>query len=185
MSTGEGRPYLFQCHVPPEALSGAVEAFKGRLTYLYFESESTIDLQAYRPPDPSWTHGRAFGPELEVRWDKTAEGFDLLLLTEMELEPSAGWERVTAPLPVPDVAVSSQIVLWGTHVSKLRYPHRLAGGTDSAWIETRIPRPLDYPVAGTPTRVRASVMVYQSQGKPLLTRLVAVEGDEDEPETLW
>ena len=180
-------PYLYCCHKPADELAATVEAFRDRLQYLYFESESAIELLPYRSPDASWSHGRAFGAELEVRWDRAKDGFDLLLLTEKPWPSLPGWEPLpgSGHVPIPDSAAPGQILLWGTHISALEHPHRLAGDTGNASIETRIPRPLAYPLSATSRRVRARVMVYRCRERPILTRLVAVEGDDDEPAVLW
>jgi hypothetical protein len=184
-------PRLYQRHAPADGLKEAVEALHKafRLEYLYFESEATIELVTYRAPDPAWTHGRAFGPKLEVRWQRAGDGFDLLLLTETDLRLPAGWLAITQNgglLPYPDAAdPPGQVMLWGTHIGQLEQPHRLAGGEGDAWIETRIPRPLRYPVQGAPKWVRARVIVYRCQGRPVLTRLVSLEGGSNVPEPIW
>lgn len=183
------RPRLYSRHVSTDQLVATVEAFKDQLKYLYSESEATIDLAAYHAPDPMWTHGRAFGSQLEVRWQQVRTGFDLLLLAETDLA-AEGWQVVSEnqdTLAVPDaIDPPSQVVLWGTHLSRLRYPHRLAGRQGNAWIETRIPRPLEYPVPDQPQWVKARIIVYRCQGRPVLTRLVGLEGEEDyERPALW
>jgi hypothetical protein len=177
---------LYRRHVTADGLEEAVGAFKDKLKYLYFESEATIELMDYRPPEPAWTHGRAFGPELEVRWQRVRDGFELLLLSEQLPQPP-GWEPVAGgtPLPPDSADPPGQVLLWGTHISQLQQPHHLAGGQGDAWIETRIPRPLEYPVSGAPRWVKARVVVYRCQGRPVLTRLVSLEGEKDEPQPLW
>jgi hypothetical protein len=183
------RPRLYQRRVPSTILRDAVEVFRDDVDYLYLESETTIELIDYQTPDPIWTHGRAFGPKLEVRWQQAGDCFDLLLLTEADIQLPKGWQAVPQNdkvLPHPDSAdPPGQILLWGTHVSRLERPHHLAGGEGNVWIETRIPRPLKYPVSGAPPRVCARVIVYRYQGRPVLTRLVCLEGEENEPQPLW
>jgi hypothetical protein len=180
----------YQRRVSAGGLADAVGAFKEDLKYLYFESEATIDLVAYPEKfSPAWTHGRAFGPKLEVRWQRVGDGFDLLLLTETDLDLPSVWQAISENedvTPHPDSAdPPSQVLLWGTHISQLERPHRLAGRQGEAWIETRIPRPLIYPVQGAPRWVKAEVIVYRYRGRPLLTRLVSLEGETNEPQPLW
>lgn len=183
-----GAPHLYQRRVAPGDLAAAVDAFEEDLRYLYFESEAEIELVAYASPQPAWTHGRAFGPRLEVRWQRAGDGFDLLLLTEADGACPAGWEPLPAgspAAPCPDSAdPEGQVLLWGTHIGHLERPHRLAGGSEQAWIETRIPRALRYPVDGAPRWVRARTIVYRCQGQPVLTRLVCLEGEDHEPRPL-
>ncbi|MBN2390314.1 MAG: hypothetical protein JXR84_06310 [Anaerolineae bacterium] len=158
-------------------------------SYVYFESEAAIEMLPYQLPAPDWTHGRAFGAQCEVRWDKQDTGYELLLLTESALTLPEPWRCVTAAegVPLPDKAVADQMLLWGTHISRLKYPHHLAEGEGNAWIETRIPRPLRYPVddAPPPEQVKARVMRYYCRERLLLTRMIAVEGEYDGPQILW
>jgi len=193
------RPHLYHRFVAPEELAATLEALRATyvLDYLYWESEATIELTAYRTPDPAWSHGRAFGPSLEVRWQRTGEGFEMLLLTERPLPLPQGWQplpeataggqgEADTPFPYPDSVDSpAQVLLWGTHIRHLQHPHRLAGGEGDVWIETRIPRPLRYPVRGAPPWVKARVITYRYRGRPVLTRLVSLEGEKHEPETSW
>ncbi|RME69894.1 MAG: hypothetical protein D6784_17630 [Chloroflexi bacterium] len=177
------QPCIYRREVP--SLAGVAEilqTYADRLAWLYTESEAGVELTAYRSPEAGLTHGRAFGPKLEIRWEQTASGFDLLLLTEIPLNP-AGWQVLLDPGSLE--AEESTILLWGTHIRHLEHPHYLAGKTGEAWIETRLPRPLKYPVAGSPRWVKAGVVIYRQAGRPILTRLAGVEGGEDEPSVLW
>ena len=61
------KPYLYHRRVAASEVAATVDALRDKLRYLYCESEAAIDLANYRAPDPNWLHGRAFGPELEVR----------------------------------------------------------------------------------------------------------------------
>ena len=80
------------------------------------------------------------------------------------------------PLLLPDAATEDSVVLWGSLVLQSEPPR---------WAETRIPARLCYPVAGRPTHVRATVMVYTCGGRPLYTRLKAIKGEDREPIPLW
>jgi hypothetical protein len=107
-------------------------------------------------------------------------------LTEGDTQPVDGWRTLEDENLQSDAAdPPTQVLLWGTHISQLAYPHHLAGEEGDAWIETRIPRPLKYPVEGAPRQVKANVIVYRNQGRPVLTRLVSLEGEKDEPRPLW
>jgi hypothetical protein len=176
-----GRAFLYFRSVPADELAAALAPFADRLRYQYVESDATIELGIFTAADPTWLHGRGFGPTLEIRWQRSGTSFDLLLLTESALAVPPGWEDLAQDraLPQPDaVALEEQVLLWGTHVSRLSRPHRLAGDTDSAWVETRIPRALRYPVDTAPW-VKARVAVYRYRGRPVLTRLVDLEGEYD------
>lgn len=186
------RPFLYACHLDAAALAAALARFEAHFRYLYLESETTVELLDYDPAHldgATWSVGRAFGPALEVRWQPAGGGLDLLLLTEADIHVPESWHALTeetAGVPVPDAwDRPSQIMLWGTHIDHLQHPHRLAGEEGQAWIETRIPRPLAYPVPGRPRNVRARVIVYRCRGRPLLTRLADLEGEDREPQPLW
>ena len=173
--------YLYQCQVPKDKLQAVVDVFAAELDYLYMESEATIELTTYALPSPTWLHGRAFGATLEIRWESVGEAFDLLLLTEIDREIPAGWALISDNLS----SETSQILLWGTHIDHLEKSHHLAGEANDAWIETRLPRPLNYPVSGAPRWVKANVVIYHRHHQPVLTRLVSLEGETHEPQPLW
>lgn len=176
-----GRPFLYFRSVPGGELAAALAPFAGQLRYQYVESDATIDLGPFAEVDATSLHGRVFGPVLEIRWQRTGATYDLLLLTETALPVPGPWQDLAqdGTLPQPDaVDLEEQVLLWGTHVSQLKRPHRLAGDTDDAWVETRIPRALQYPVDAAPW-VKARVAVYRYRGRPILTRLVDLEGEHD------
>ena len=74
-----------------------------------------------------YTHGRMFGSQGELRWQKTKSGYALLWLSEESLpedfEEQGKWET-TSPQDI----------------------HLLGGGETKSWRDTRIPRKLKYPM---------------------------------------
>ena len=74
-----------------------------------------------------YTHGRLFGKDGEIRWQKTASGYTLLWLSEGDtpegFESFGEWK----------ISESQDIFLLG-------------GGETKPWRDTRIPRKLDYPM---------------------------------------
>ena len=74
-----------------------------------------------------YTHGRLFGKNGEIRWQKTADGYSLLWLSEGDIpegfESFGEWK----------MSESQDIFLLG-------------GGETESWRDTRIPRKLDYPI---------------------------------------
>ena len=145
---------------------------------VYLERPNWVDLL---PPDEVdvalWPQGRAFCPDLELRWFPTESNFQLHLLTEQpDFVPADGWQQIQ--LPANQVA-ERIILLWGTHRRSLPSSHRLyrqATNIPDEWIETRLPRPLHYPVDGQPAWVRANVRDYQRDYITLFTRLHSLEG---------
>lgn len=114
---------------------------------------------------PLWDEGRAFSVTAELRWKRTAKGsFALLLLTEDQQKVPRGWEPVGDGWSVLPHDGKESIRLWGEWRKEL-----------SSWVETRIPRVLNYPVAGTPETVQISWAEYRDgQGSPRLMRLKEV-----------
>lgn len=75
----------------------------------------------------NFTHGRLFGSQGEIRWQKDTNGFSLLWLSEGELPNGF-----------------TQIGDWTT--TKPQNIHLLGGGKTKPWRDTRIPSELNYPM---------------------------------------
>ncbi len=181
------QPQVYHRRAAADEWVDVVDGFKDKVRFIYAEEPADLHLINYHRPQASWTHGRAFGPTLEVRWSHRRDGqVDLLLLTEGEPCPQ-GWESTPVaedegPLDV-DMAEESTVLLVGTHRRHLASSHRKAGqDVPHEWIETRIPRPLVYPLPETPEPARwvqLRVKVYRAAGRPVLTRMLDVEGTSD------
>lgn len=150
------RPHVYHRRVPVEDFPEAVDGLAEGLDFVLFESISQANIVAYQKPELRWLQGRAFGPDKEVRWRGQGESCDLHLLTENEMHLE-GWDELDLSL---DESEETHILLWGTW-----RPDR------EAWIETRIPRPLIYPVEGQPAHVQISALNYRRGGVTVLTRL--------------
>lgn len=185
----DGQPKVYHRRVAADAWIDVVDGLKQKfeLKFTYAEEPANLHLAKYHRPQANWTHGRAFGPTLEVRWSHRRDGqVDLLLLTESEPCPQ-GWESIPVaegekPLEV-DAVEESKVMLVGMHRRHLASTHRKAGqDVPHEWIETRIPRPLVYPLPETPNPERWAqlrVRVYRIAERPVLTRMVDVEGTND------
>ena len=182
------QPRVYHRRVTADAWIDVVDGFRDKVEFIYAEEPADLYLTEYRRPESSWGHGRAFGPALEVRWTRRYDGqVDLLLLSEREPCPE-GWEPVSVaggeePLEVDRAKGSKQVMLVGTHRRHLASTHRRAGqDVPHEWIETRIPRPLVYPMPETPNPehwVRLNVLVYRAAERPVLTRMVGREETSD------
>lgn len=75
-----------------------------------------------------FTHGRLFGSQGELRWQKNIGGYALLWLSEVEEVPNG----------------FTQLGDWTT--TEPQNGHLLGGGETEPWRDTRIPRELDYPM---------------------------------------
>ncbi len=154
------KPHVYHRRVPIEDFPAVVDDLAEGLKFVLFESTSQAEIVAYRKPDLRWLRGRAFGEDKEVRWQQQDESCDLHLLTEsdeneMELE---GWDELV-DLKL-DEFEPTDILLWGTW-----------NKDKGAWIETRIPRPLNYPLEDKPPHVQISALNYKQGGVTVLTRL--------------
>jgi hypothetical protein len=183
----DDQPRVYHRRVAADAWIDVVDGFKDKFKFIYAEEPADLHLTEYVRPRPNWTHGRAFGATLEIRWSRLCDGqVDMLLLTEGEPCPQ-GW----TPVPVAEdegpveagAAEESTAMLVGMHRRHLASTHRKAGqDVPHEWIETRIPRPLVYPLPEVPEPehwARLKVIVYRAAGRPVLTRMVDVEGTSD------
>jgi len=166
-------PHAYYRKVPERELAGLIEEqFGSRLRFVLFERVDDIGLTDFSGPDPLWLRARAFGDDLELRWSKQEHGYDANVLSEEELSVG-GWEEVSLGL---DESEPTDILLWGTHRKYLPSTHIQAGqDVPDEWIETRIPRPLKYPVNGSPPFVKICAVNYKAGDRTLLTRMKSVE----------
>jgi hypothetical protein len=118
-------------------------------------------------PKSLWPQGRVFGLQAEIRW-WTFDGdrYDILLLSEKKIELSREiWDETKM-----EISKQYSIYLWGERKSNDKY-----------WIETRIPRPLCYPIDENEWQKRKSEYAaikacdYSNNGVVQLTRFLALE----------
>jgi len=181
---------VYHRRVAADAWADVVDGFKDRVGFIYAEEPAGLHLAHYRRPEVAWAHGRAFGQVLEIRWSRRRDGqVDLLMLTESEPCPP-GWVSLPVaederPLEVDEVEEGA-VMLVGMHrrhLASTHYRHKAGEQVPNEWIETRIPHPLVYPLDEMPDPkrwARLRVVVYRVSGRPVLTRLVNVEGTSDE-----
>jgi hypothetical protein len=103
----------------------------GETKYYLLQKPNKITDWTEGTPDTTkiekFSHGRLFGRQAELRWQKTNTGYTLLWLSEDTLPEGfteqGEWET--------------------THPQDI---HLLGGGETKPWRDTRIPRDLDYPI---------------------------------------
>lgn len=151
----------------------------GWLRDLLNEKPLGAPLDGVRPglPLKCWTEGRAFGPQLEVDWQRDGETYHLrALLEEGEPPQNVDWG-------VPDGATLR--AHGGEHYVLL---HGALDESSEAgrptWSEARIPRRLAYPYdpqaeMALPQRVALAVQDYARDGVVVLTRLLQVATPQD------
>jgi hypothetical protein len=150
------------------------------LDYILQESASDIAFTHFSTPESDWfpwDRGRAFGEQIEVRWQKLQENqFQLLILTEVQQDSLTqnGW-------PEPrkmEVEDGGKVYLWGRHRSFLegskgtRAPHE--------WVQASIPRTLCYPLASGKEFAYIETVTYRQNGIIILTRFRRLAGENQE-----
>lgn len=183
-------PFLYGQRLPADQWVAAVDRLNrgGALHFIYAEEPAAIYLESYRQPVPHWTHGRAFGPDLEVRWTRRRAGqVDLALLTESPLpereQKDAGWQPIPLLADGAPATLDAQVEDGGVMLLGVSRRHEKSprGGDPSApneWTDSRVPHPLVYPVRAEdpPQRwVRLKTKTYRANGCPLLTRMLGME----------
>lgn len=156
-------------------LQGLVRTHEGVLHWVMDErvdGDRFVRLAEWADRQP-WQQGRCFGPQLEIRWRATGpDGYELWLLTESNaVTVGEGWEcRVYCA----DDQVRT-MYLWGRWRTFYR-----AYGAKQAWIETRVPRALPYPLTADKegAHVVMHIMEYRDQGMVRFTRLYDVSVEE-------
>jgi hypothetical protein len=170
----ERKGYVATCLKGSEAqLQQLVETVGAE--FVYVEDLAWIALLPVSEFDPSWLHGRAFGPAGEVRWTSRSSELTLHVLTEDEtkLPSGAGWE-----LDEYEADGSEPVLLWGQYDEMLgaNYERPSALQDKAVWAEVRIPRPLTYPLPPPPEPfkelpfVAAESITYRRAGVPVLAR---------------
>ncbi len=159
-------PHVYHRRVEKvEDFPDAVDGLAAGLKFVLFESISQAELETYRKPDLGWLRGRAFGEDKEIRWQQQGQSCDLHLLAERQVELE-GWDELN--LGLDEESEPTDILLWGVW-------NKEKDEDKKAWIETRIPRPLKYPIEGEPEHVKISALNYKRGGMTVLTRLRKVE----------
>ncbi|MBI4494824.1 MAG: hypothetical protein HY690_18780 [Chloroflexi bacterium] len=153
-SWAEVRALLGDADLFPLASSYALLARADRVELVALQRALEDELLA-----AAWPAGHAFNARCEVQWTRRGDGYELRLLAEAA--PPAGWE-----------ACGRYEV--GEEVALLLFGQRKPG--QACWRETRIPRELSYPVAGT-GRARLVAVPYRRDGMTLRYRWKGVRAD--------
>lgn len=159
-------------------LDGLVRRLDG-LQWAYLEREVGDDcvlLTAVDAATPSaYTTGRAFGPTVEVRWHTVPHNaFSVQILAEQPVYLDGFVEVPRSFDPAPSEPY--HILLFGTLARDLKDEHYWGASADRVWIETRIPRPLQYPVDDAYHQVGVLVHDYCMNGMTIATRWLELQG---------
>jgi len=116
-----------------------------------------------------WTHGRVFGPDLELAWWRRGEALQARAILSADQTPPEGiaWE------PYPTEGWKSQdgdgrVLLLGECDPE-------APADEPLWSTERIPRYLQYPIAGEAQRVALLKRSYRQRGVVVAWRLLGIE----------
>ncbi len=158
-----------------EAERDAVLAEGPDLTAVIHHSPTRIRFEGWRPAALA-AHGRAFGPEWEIRWERDGNGrYDVLVISEQPIS------RFTAPdwqLHSPYAVDKPQLIyLWGDHWRSL-----IGAGDDAphGWVQAQIEAELSYPVTGggkNKPLARVEARHYRQAGVIRFTRFVRLQAD--------
>src|SRR5690242_15859377 len=106
-------PRISHATLDEAALRKALNQFKADLKLIYLESETRIVLTGLEDfvgpkitlPPVRWLSGRAFGPDLEIRWHLEGDQFEASALTESSKGPtdwqSSNWNSLLDPQTRP------------------------------------------------------------------------------------
>lgn len=164
MNTGYGytRPCLSEAD-----LRCLVKTQCGEPVYLYNQALDAVSLTLLTADELILApEGRAFGPRAEVRWQRRGDGpagYTVLVLSEMACDLGRGWEE-----EIFDVSDPLTVYLLGVWQPLER-----------AWIEVRIPHPLDYPLPdpGGMARPTAPAVEYSRDG---IVHYIRLQGLKEE-----
>ncbi|MBL7183265.1 MAG: hypothetical protein ISS50_02320 [Anaerolineae bacterium] len=152
----------------PDVLKALLRGYARRLEYVI--QERLEDSRFVRTNDWSmgdlWPRGRAFGPELEVRWWEVEPGrYGLLVLSEKDEGLKDGWTQETHEVRSTAEDRPLKVYLWGTHKGQ------------GVWIETRIPRELRYPLDSPQDFAYLEIAEYSRDGMVRFTRFRGLKGE--------
>lgn len=149
-------------------------------------SANRIRFEKWRP-DALAPTGRAFGPELEVRWRPGPNGVEMLVIGEEKRDLGQGWDEDEMDVDEADADEDSEkreeVYLWGAHWRSLEGA-AAAEELPDGWVAAQVEADLDYPVNGgaAKPRVVAQVRTYRQNGVARLTRFLKVRPVEQEKE---
>ncbi len=172
-------PRISTATLDETGLRKALSQFRGDLKLIYLESETRVVLAPLEDylgpritlPPVRWLIGRAFGPELEIRWHLENDLYESSTLTENNKGP-ADWQP--GKWTLDPTTRSRDVLLRGVNITTLSPDHFLynaqpQGGT---WIDIRIPRPLPYPAPDPKAeRVVLQCVDYLSRELVVITRM--------------
>lgn len=177
-------PRISTATLDESGLRKVLNQFNAHLKLIYLESETRVVLTPLEDflgpkitlPPVRWLTGRAFGPDLEIRWHLEGDLFESSALTETSKGPtdwqSSKWNAQLDPQTKP-----RDVLLHGLNSTALPRDHILynAQPQGGMWIDTHIPRPLTYPAPDAKAeRVVLRCVDYLSRGLVVVTRLCSL-----------
>jgi hypothetical protein len=165
----EADGYVFRAVLTQSALAELlIERFGTRSAFAIVRRVDAAEFLLWKPSNvvkllDQWTECQLFDSEAEVRWKKSDDVYQALLLTERH-DPPVGFQPISG-LPFTAVESSSAdshgFLLWGT------------ARKQDTWFETRIPRPLHYPV-NSDKKPKISYRLYRERASVRWVRLTGL-----------
>ena len=181
-------PRLTTASLDEAELRAVLSDQAANLPLIYLESQTRVVLAPLTDflgpkitlPPVRWLVGRAFGPNLEIRWQMGADRFAATALTENIAGPT-GWAESDWNKHLESVTKTRNMLLFGVNLDTLPPDHPLCKlPRTTAWYDIHVPHLLNYPgVDSHARRVILRGIDYSSRGLVVLTRFCAlVPSDE-------
>jgi hypothetical protein len=168
----EGIGYVYSKTLSPAELKSFLDERQEKLGCVIQETGSDITFDPISKLNQPRAKGRAFGEELEVRWERREGGdYHVLVLSETEQRDllGDGWqEREMTTIE------GRRVYLWGRHYRFLRGGQR--DQEPHVWVQASIPRPLEYPLDDHEFAYIEAVE-YRQNGMMCLTRFKGLKGE--------
>src|SRR5260221_3194588 len=148
-------PYVTVRTLDERGLRQVLSGLPGKpLTTIYLESETRIILTGIEDflgpkiilPPVRWLYGRAFGPDLEIRWRQDGDQTEAIALTETGSLGPSGWRESPWMARLDPATRQRDILLVGLNTIDLPPDHAAYNARPSGglWLDMKIPRPLAY-----------------------------------------
>ena len=153
----EAKGYIFRAVLTRSVLAELLAARFDETAVAVVRRVDWVEFVGFNPAEAGallerWTEGQLFDSRSEIRWRESEGTYDVLLLTERDERPPDFKELREAETPfdvvLPSTDEAHGFLLWGTD------------RTQEGFLETRIPRLLNYP-AVIGNRMRLAYKLYK------------------------
>jgi hypothetical protein len=168
----EEQGYVFRSKLGADQIAEMFGKLFDKSAYALVRRVDDINFVSFDPGGvesllKDWAEGQVFNNKAELRWRLSGEVYSVLLMTEEETLPPSFQPLTGSPYEVRDPSFKEDhgFLLWGTKLAQ------------ENWLETRIPRALQYPVQ-TSKKPRLAYRLYQEGAVVRWVRLRGLQGDK-------